>query len=659
MKCPKCGSEILDNYLFCTECGTNLKQRNSLVSETDNVKNKVLWKVQPGEIARKISELDFVNLNTVSGIVVQPGVTAIIYIDGKEVSRIDSGIYNFVDDKDIRAEMDKRVEFSGVTGLVSKTWKSLVKALTGKKVNQPEAINSKERSVSEIISGLNANSIISAYLKRDSNFPAFFDSAEDAEGRRSFVPMKIRFRTKIVDAEIGVQLFLQIIDFHAFLKKYLLERNRATVKDVQNDLEVLVRNVLQEELRNEEIDEHGISQAAKDRISARLKDVPQYADGVGLVRIAEISCRNEDFDRFRELSRNLWCSEKELDFLHRTNEFQNRLARESNKRILSDAKNENDLKTGLRDLNRDQLLSEDEFEAFTTALAIKKFHRSTDAELEELAMISDLTAAEMAANTRLILDKLDSDSKIYSRSIELEKQKMQDARELNQAGLGIRRDNAAFADERRQSDLAFSRSRIDMALEIDERMNEQEQANRDREETRKRAAVEQQRAIIQDRLSHEEKIISIRKDYSADQLMAEQIASMDAVAQAEFAKSFSTKKEEEIAKEKQRIYDEGIARQQAERQQIFDFAKSAMETTATVAGAQMSKAEQAKEEYRDNARYQQSRVDHTQDKALEFTTKSAPSQAGSNTGTTSECPICGASMKKTEKFCPECGSKLS
>lgn len=679
---------VPDNYRFCTECGTPLNQTSSPVPETITVKNKALWQVQPGEIAHKISEIDFVNLNTVSGIVVQPGVTAVIFIDGKEVAQINSGIYNFVEDKDIQAEMDKKVEFSGVTGLITKVWKSLVKTLTGKKVNQPEAINSKERSVSEIISRLNEKSIISVYLKRDTNFPAFFGSVQNADGRHTFVPMNIR--TRVLDAEIGVQMFLQVVDFHAFMRKYLLERNTATFVDVQNDLSVYVRNILQEELRSEEIDDYGISQEAKERISARLKDIPQYADGVGFVRIAEISCSNEEFDRFRKLTQELWCSEKELDYLRRTNEFKNRLARENNERIISEARNENELKASLRNLNRDELLSEDEFEAFASALAIKKFKRSNEAEIEALAAKTDLASAEIAAKTRLALDQINAEERIYDRSIEIEKQKLRDAREMNKIGLDIERGNADFADERRDKDFEFEQKRIEMALGIDERMNEQEQANIDREEARKRAAVEQQREIIKDKYAHEEnmaginneheeKLADIHKDYTAEQLQAEALRAMaangtlDAAAQVELANAMGKKNQSEYER---KLFEEERARQaerertQAERddkreERLMGLMEKMADANAAIAGAQIAKAEEQKDEYREDAKYQQSRVDHTQDKALEYTTRSSASQSNAASQSsaaavaTTECPVCGAQMKITEKFCPECGSKLS
>ena len=677
MKCPKCGAMVPDNYRFCTECGTPLNQSVSPVLETVTVKNKALWKVQPGEIAHKISEEDFVNLDTVSGIVVQPGVTAIIFIDGKEVAQINSGIYNFVEDKDIRTEMDKRVEFSGATGYIKKAWKSLVKALTGRKVNEPEAVNCKERSVSEIISRLNANSIISVYLKRDTNFPAFFGSAESVDH-----PMNIR--TRILDAEIGVHMFLQVVDFHAFMKKYLLERNAATFVDVQKDLAVYVRNILQEELRNEEIDDYGISQAAKERISARLKDIPQYADGVGFVRIAEITCNNEEFDRFRKLTQETWCSEKELDFLRRTNEFQNRLAQESNERVISEARNEIELKAELRSLNRDELLSEDEFEAFSTALAINKFKRSNDSEIETLFGKTDIASAEIAAKTRLALEQIDADERIYDRSIEIEKQKMSDARQMNKAGLDIERDNADFADERRDKDFEFEQRRIEMALGIDERMNEQEQSNIDRAEGRKRAAVEQQKEIIKDKYAHEanmagihyaheEKLADIHKDYTAEQLQAEVFRTMaasgtlDAAAQVELANAIGKKNQSEYER---KLFEEERARQaererlQAEREdkreeRLMGFMEKMADTNVAIAGAQVSKAEEQKKEYREDAKYQQSRVDHTQDKALEYTTRRTVPQSSAAQVATIECPVCGVQMKKTEKFCPECGSKLS
>ena len=313
----------------------------------------------------------------------QPGVTAIVYINGHEVSQINSGIYNFVEDSAIKAEMDKRVSVTGVRGLIVKTWQGLVRFISGTKVNEPEKINDSKRSVSEIIGMLNADSVVSVYLKRNAGFPALFGYATAPDGKQSFVPMRIK--TKILDAEVGIHMFLKVGDFHKFIEKFMLERNSVNFIDIQNELSVYVKNILQDELKDENFDAYGISQCAIDRINGKLAEIPVYEEcGIVFVRVAEVTCNSEELDRFRKLSQELWCSENELDYLHRVNEFKNRLARENNAKAIDDARSEVELKDELRNINRDRLLSEDEFEAFTTALALRKFNRANDAEIEQL-----------------------------------------------------------------------------------------------------------------------------------------------------------------------------------------------------------------------------------------------------------------------------------
>ena len=111
-----------DSCKFCTNCGTKLQVTSPNITnatyDTDNKdcaseKKYILeehhletnennhiaqWNIGKSEIARRISEIDFVNIGTISSILIQPGVTAVIYIDGKEILQLNSGIYRFAPD---------------------------------------------------------------------------------------------------------------------------------------------------------------------------------------------------------------------------------------------------------------------------------------------------------------------------------------------------------------------------------------------------------------------------------------------------------------------------------------------------------------------------------------------------------------------------------
>ena len=126
MICPKCNSTMQNGTKFCTNCGTKLQNITSQSVKTEygidnkntiptkqsildeyhlelgaNMHSVAQWSIGQYEIARRISEIDFVNIGTISSIIIQPGVTAVIYIDGKEVLQLDSGVYKFISDEEV------------------------------------------------------------------------------------------------------------------------------------------------------------------------------------------------------------------------------------------------------------------------------------------------------------------------------------------------------------------------------------------------------------------------------------------------------------------------------------------------------------------------------------------------------------------------------
>ena len=67
------------------------------------VRNKAIWKLQSGELARHIAPDEWCYISEhLEGLVIEEGTSAIIYIDGQEIAQMGSGMYVF-DDKHIAA----------------------------------------------------------------------------------------------------------------------------------------------------------------------------------------------------------------------------------------------------------------------------------------------------------------------------------------------------------------------------------------------------------------------------------------------------------------------------------------------------------------------------------------------------------------------------
>ena len=68
--CPNCNSHVADDHVFCMECGTRIEAEPAPVQEeikteepqtapTEdmiNVENHIMWNIQPGQVAKLITE---------------------------------------------------------------------------------------------------------------------------------------------------------------------------------------------------------------------------------------------------------------------------------------------------------------------------------------------------------------------------------------------------------------------------------------------------------------------------------------------------------------------------------------------------------------------------------------------------------------------------
>lgn len=487
MKCPNCNTIVEDEYNFCPNCRHKLErtsqqeEQQKVLSESTNspiaiTKNKVIWKINTGEIARHIKESEFAVFDNMTGMIIEDGVTAIIHIDGKEVAQINGGIYDFISNADIEAVLNERIKGYGLIEKIGSTWHWLVGAICGKKVG--ETINSKDnnqfKTMDDVIRHLNSQAKISVYLKIDRCFPSLYGSETASNGETSFVPMTIQ--TKYLDAQVGVSMLLQITDFKEFIRRYLCDKTSVTVSDIQHELNIYVQNILQAELSNEEINEYGIAEPAKQRIILRLKeDLQNVLHGIKVVRIVDITCNNEDFERFRAISAELYCSEKELDFVIRTNEFKNRLASVENEQKINAAKNDFELKKVLDEIDTDKILHEDELNQFYILLSRQKRIREAKDSIEEEKALSDIMRTGLLNKDEFDAFKQELDLKQFDRENIAEAMRRQSLAVLAKKNLDIETElllhhisqeaeieAAQFEAEKRQS------ARDSEALDIEE-----------------------------------------------------------------------------------------------------------------------------------------------------------------------------------------------
>lgn len=745
MKCPHCGfDKIQPAYKFCPKCRTALQNgsaapeaksatvphspstkamvkddqpsaqvqesNSGIVNGVDIVKNKAIWSIAPGEIARYITPQEFENLSNLKGLIIEDGVTAIVYVDGHEVATLSGGVYNFAT-KDVLAKAnylidreDKNNEdgkgvFDKAKDAARKIWHFFAGEKKGEREKQREA---RKARVRDAIKKITDKSVVSVYLKADRVFPATLNT--DGTG---FVPYNIK--TKYVDAGVGVSLQLQIGNFSEFIKYYMTGKRSVTVSEIENELAGKVKTILQSILKDAEIDQFGIPDELKDYISQQIIALEESIYGIVIVRVLDITCDNEDFERFRKVEKELYCSEKELSYLQRTNEFKNRLASVNNEQIVEEAKTELDLRKALDEVNKDGLLHEDELEQFVELLSIQKRIRHAKNEVDEEkallelkgnqlvneddfeAIVSDLenkkfdreqiseairikslantAKVRLAAETELTKEQIlaeeeiseaefesrkkqlgrdteevDLEAVLYGHQFILQKQKTLDALELEGITLDKELENRRkideYSDSRADKDYERTRRKTEDDYDLSKRKSQDEM-----DILRQKAELARQNmeAMKAQELKEKEMDIDLEKTkiqtqatMSAEQIAAQGLKDFDPEAQAEFMKTLSSDKENEYLKqassEKEALYqqmlnmqkesaDMASAQQMEMMKQMMDFAKTSTVATAAAASGRMEDLNAMKDEYKEQLKHEQGRVDSTQDKALNYTTK--------------------------------------
>lgn len=768
------------------------------------VRNKAIWKLQPGELARHIAPDEWVYVSEhLEGLVIEEGTTAIIYIDGLEVAQMGSGMYVFDNKHASAAEMEAERRKHERQGFFSRLADGIYRFFTGhKREENTQQREERRRRVQQIMGCLKKDTIIDVYLKSDRVFPAVFGQQYLSDSPEGYHPYIIQSRH--LDVLVGVSMHMQIGNFKDFIANYLAGRKSVTITDVVKSVDSSVYSILKFRLRDVEVTERGLDEITFNTIKNHLKqNLPNLLHGVIVVDVLDIATTNEQLARFRQVEEQLYCSEREYDFLQRTNEFRNRIASEENDQKIREARSEQELRFRLDEVNKDNLLHDDEMEQFVSLLMNQKTIReaSNHADLDKAMLeiqrnrlisqeefdifendlknryfdreqVSEqLRARSLMATAlqKIELDKTfavtaikvddeisdakweatrkekgreaegwDLDAIIYGRQYVLERQQLIDevekrrienekkSAEIQGKILDDEYEEAKakriYEEEKRKKEDEYQRqlreredalNRLQQMLDMEQNVADRE-TRRKLEEERARIELELNKSKEQHAFELEQAKIKAEKEMAiaeteskmtGDQLVAKNIASMDAAAQAKFAESFSHLNEVEITKanaeEREKLYQQMLQMaeansismrdvQSANANQQMDmmkqilaaftqismtqnanqqgFVNSMVGAIQSVAGGKVQDAEAMKEEYRAEKHHAEARLDETQKQSLNATTRVKVSENMPNiVGGTSvnvhvgatTCPICGQQIDDNDiSCCPICGKDL-
>ena len=689
--CGKCGARLLPGAKFCTTCGAPAaaapesapapEAQAAEGGELAAVKQKIFWNIQKGEVACRVNESEFVSYDSAQGLIVNDGTTAYIKANGKVLAEIHGGIYDFVDPDELERILESRR--GGAAGALAGGGRFLINALLGRRVKDkfdksgdPE----RQRSLDAVIESMKRHEAFSLTLKLDKSFSLVFGSGT-AEEMAEFKPMTVR--TKLLDLQMGLRAIFRISDFDRFAEYFLTDERVATTLKIAGKLQPTIQNAVQAVMQDREVEGTSIPADVGELITAKIVAAGDQFYGLTLERVAEVAASNEDLERLRSLSRELYLSEQELDFLRRTNDFRNRLATETNGQAIADARSDLQLYQGLQEVNKDRLLADDELDKFYTVLSREKRIRDAQSEDEVEAALSDIEKTGLLREEDVENLRIDIAERRYQRGqviklmqlkdeIEFEKvrtagegqiavETMRQGLELQELTLAHRRREDEYSDDRRAKEREQMRADREAELELDDaEMNAQiERLRKVKEINREDKKMDLDHEREMERLKQE--ALDKKARMTAEQLMAVAAGeNLDSQAAVKFAESFSAGKNVEQV---QQAAEARIADSQRHEDHMLEMMREMKEMATTMTGHIVQNKDEERDRYRERMERQEERVDKTQDSALEYATRNnqqaAPKpqpQAPQSVGRV--CPDCGTVAAQGVRFCAHCGRDL-
>lgn len=632
MECPKCSNNLKDTAKFCGKCGTKIEQpadapepkENACVScdnplkpnakfcgkcgaqqpvadaaaqndgKQDNPnKGYIVWEMQPGQIAMKLTEQIFSQYDKARGVIIPEGYLAMVMVGGKMQSMLEAGVYKF-ERKLPPGQRDGNI-LSRITGFFS--------ALFSSRKNKNAEQNQKE--IEAVSQAAQKRLPVEIVVCRSSDFSLPF--------------MLKNVPTSQIKLDVGLLLSLQVSNLLALYKKHLIDKTILASETLANELMPYLEEAVHQSAKAFQPEKISLNSELKTGLEERFKAIFSerfpFFDFLGIIKI---NTEREELQRLEQLSEEMYLSERELEQLSRRNEFMNRLNQEQNSAELQNASSAADFNRRLAEINRDNLLTQEEMAVLEREIQERsedhQFDRARAAELMVVQHQHDVEAARL---------KMEED-------------------------LGERLFNIQLDRKRKTDDYQDERRRKELELEKDEQLNQLEMLRQAQAVRQEREQAEHERMMAQKEQdqTHEVDKLNIYAGMSAEQIMvanpnisAEAAKAMSEKFKAE-ATAIANDSRAEDAREQTRMMKEFMEQQM---QAVRDMsASNAQALSGAMAGKEreiertQQMADKNEERYANVVREQIKADSKSKDKV---------------------CHSCGFDIGE-EQFCPECGSRF-